>query len=126
MTTEDIQIAVYGVELSESESDALRDALAARAAKGGPDLPGALECMLALGVDVTSDDADGFHYNSGYRHALGVVMGESSYADAPKLALKPPSKFSKKFDSECKSMLDEIGIKRRPRGILVEQTRLPD
>jgi hypothetical protein len=52
-----------------------------------------------------------------------VVMGESSYSDAAKLALKPPSKFQKRFDAEHKALLASIGVTRRPKGVLVEQSR---
>lgn len=123
MPTENIQIAVYGVSLSESESESLRDEIARRQAEGGSGIGAGLDSMLALGIDEESDDVDGPHFNSGYPHAVGVVMGESGYADAAKLALKPPSKFQKKFDSDHKALLASIGVTRRPRGILVEQAR---
>lgn len=113
-STEEIQIAIFGVELSESESTEMADKY-----------PGAVDDMLALNIDVTSEDATGFRYSSGYRHALGVTMGESSYADVAKLVNKPPSKFAKKFDSEFGATLVGLGLKRRPKSILVTQQRLP-
>ena len=123
MSTEAIQIAVYGVSLSESESESLRDEIARRAADSNTSLDGAFESMLALDIDEESEDVSGPHFNMGYPHAVGVVMGESGYADAAKLALKPPSKFQKKFDADHKALLASIGVTRRPKGILVEQTR---
>jgi hypothetical protein len=118
MSTEEIQTAVYGVSLSDSESEALRDALAER--KEG------FECMFAQDIDASCDDVSGHHFNAGYFHAVGVVMGESTYADVAKLALKPPSRFAKKFDAEFKAVLASIGVARRPKGILVTQQRLPE
>lgn len=124
LSTETILSAVFGIELSESESEALYEVLCEQAKAQGDPVDGLLECMLALDVDQNDQDTSGFHYNPGYRHALGVVMGESGYADAPKLVAKPPSKFQKRFDSEHKAHCAALGLKRRPKAILVTQQRM--
>lgn len=121
--TEEMQIAVYGVDLSDSESAALRDVFAEEAAKGGGELSSLLESMLAHDLDEGEPGATGPHYNEGYSHAVGVEMGASGYADVAKLIGKPPSKYQKKFDSEVGAQLAKIGVKRRARAILVTQQR---
>lgn len=111
----EISTAIYGVELSASESQELFDWISAH--QGDPDI------MLSIGIDQNDADVDGIHFNPGYEHAVGVSMGESTFADTRKLALKPPSKFAKRFASDCSAALAAIGATRRPKGILVVQTR---
>lgn len=120
---EEIKIAVYGVDLSDRESAALRDDMAAEAAKGNGRLETALSAMLAHDVDETQPGVEGPHYNEGYLHAAGVEMGASGYADVDKLIAKPPSKYQKLFERELGASLARIGVKRRPRAILVTQIR---
>jgi hypothetical protein len=125
IATEEIQIAIFGIELSDSEAGALREHFEQDEAKGGPSADGACEAMLTLDFDANEPDVSGPHYNQGYLHAVGIEMGSSGYADVAKLVSKPPSKFQKKFDSEFGAILAKIGIKRRAKAILVTQHRAP-
>ena len=111
----EITSAIFGVELSDSESQELFEWL--KANQGDPD------SMLSMDIDQSDSDVSGIHFNPGYAHAVGALMGESTYADTRKLALKPPAKFAKKFSSECTAGLAALGITRRPKGILVVQQR---
>lgn len=121
--SEEIKIAVYGVDLSDRESAALRDDMAAEAAKGNGSLELALSSLFAHDIDETQPGAQGPHYNEGYMHAAGVEMGASGYADVDRLISKPPSKYQKMFERELGAALARIGVKRRPKAILVNQIR---
>ena len=114
MTTE-MTCAVYGVELSSSESQEVFEWLNSK--------NGATELLLSLDIDQDDSDVSDVNFNEGYSHAFGVLMGESSYADTMKLSKTPPAKFAKRFKSDCAAALAAVGVTRRPKGILVSQKR---
>lgn len=123
ISTEQVQFAIFGVELSDSESAQFYELLGEEAAKGGQSQADAAECMLTADFDANEPDVSGFHYNPGYFHVVGIEMGSSGYADVAKLVNKPPSKYQKKFDGEFSARLAKLGIKRRAKAILVSQSQ---
>lgn len=121
ISTEQVQYAIFGVELSDSESAQFYELLGEEAAKGGANQEDAAEAMLTADFDANEPDVSGVHYNPGYFHVVGIEMGASGYSDVAKLVSKPPSKYQKKFESEFSAKLAKLGIKRRAKAILVTQ-----